>query len=120
MVEQVATEYNNVIAFAFKGEITQDDFESVIIPAVKRQVGDIDEIRLVYILNTDIKKFTAGAWWEDAMLGVKNITKWHKSAIVTSDPHVKKFTEIFTYVMPGAFKAFDKHQENQAIAWAAS
>ena len=120
MVKFIENNYTNIVAFNFEGEITKDDFENVIVPKIEQQIEAIDEINLVYVLNTDLSNFSTGAWWEDAMLGLKNLTKWNKSAIVTDNDTIAKFTEVFSKVMPGEFKAFPKNELEDGMKWAST
>ena len=60
------------------------------------------------VIETDLSKFTAGAWFQDAMLGVKTLTKWNREAIVYDYEIVQDFTEIFSKIMIGEFKGFNK------------
>ena len=118
MINKIENKYTNIVAFEFSGEVTKDEFDQVIIPQVEGLIEKVDKINLVYVLNTELKNFTAGAWWEDAMLGLGNLTKWHKSAIVTDNENIQKFTDAFSVVMPGEFKGFDKNQLEEALKWA--
>ena len=120
MVNKIEHPFSNVVAFEFVDEITKEDFDSVIIPEVEELIKKIDKINLVYVLNTDLDKFSLAAWWKDAMVGIQNITKWNKSAIVTDSKSIQQFTEIFSYVMPGEFKEFDKNELEEALLWASS
>lgn len=120
MIKKVDHSYDNIVAFEFLGEVNKEDFDQIVIPAIEAMIDDIDKINLVYLLNTDLSEFTMGAWWKDAMLGIQNITKWHKSAIVTDSNAIQNFTEIFSHVMPGEFKGFDKVDLEEALRWAAT
>ena len=65
-------------------------------------------------------RFSAGAWFEDALLGLKNITKWNRAAIVTDNNRVQNFTAIFSVIMPGEFKFFPIEDLENAIFWCAN
>ena len=58
-----------------------------------------------------------GAWFKDAILGIKNLTKWKRAAIVSDVKAVKIFTDIFSVLMPGEFKVFEHKEEQKAIDW---
>ena len=98
----------NVAAFNATGEVTKEDFESVVIPRVKAKVDEFKELNYLLYLDTDLNKFTMGAWLQDALLGLKNLTKWNRTAIVTDKEGVQNFTDIFSVLMPGEFKSFPK------------
>lgn len=107
----------NVAAFHATGEITKEDFDSLVMPHVKAKVNTFDELNYLLLLDTDLDKFTAGAWMQDAFLGLKNLTKWNRVAIVTDKKGVQTFTEGFSVVMPGEFRAFNKEDLASAIFW---
>lgn len=108
---------DNVAAFEATGEVTKDNFENVVIPLVKKKVEQYDDLNYLLLLNTDVKNFTAGAWWEDAILGLKNLTKWNRAAIVTSSENIIGFTDFFSKIMPGEFKGFRKEEYDNAVQW---
>lgn len=120
MISIIKTAPANVAAFTATGEVNKDDFQSVVMPHVKAVVEQHDELNYVLNLDTDISNFTAGAWLQDALLGIKNITKWNRAAIVTEKESIQNFTEIFSKVMPGEFRGFDKNELEMAINWAAT
>ncbi|MBD3907008.1 STAS/SEC14 domain-containing protein [Chryseobacterium sp. Ch-15] len=107
----------NVAAFNATGEITREDFENLVIPHVKSKVEQFDELNYLLYLNTDLDNFTMGAWLQDALLGIKNITKWNRVAIVTDKDGVQNFTDIFSVLMPGEFKSFPKENLYNALYW---
>lgn len=110
----------NVAAFKASGEIAKEDFENLVIPHVKTKVNTFNELNYLLLLDTDLDQFTAGAWFQDALLGLKNITKWNRAAIVTDKKAVQNFTEIFSVLMPGEFKSFAKDDLHHAISWCAT
>lgn len=107
----------NVAAFKASGEITREDFENLVIPHVKTKVNTFNELNYLLLLDTDLNNFTAGAWLQDALLGLQNITKWNRAAIVTDKKAVQNFTEIFSVLIPGEFRSFDKDDVYNAICW---
>lgn len=109
----------NVAAFRASGEITKEDFEKLVMPHVAAKVNTFKELNYLLLLDTDLDKFTAGAWMQDAFLGLQNLTKWNRAAIVTDKNVVKKFTDAFSVVMPGEFRGFGKEDLASAIYWCA-
>lgn len=107
----------NVAAFNATGEVTKEDFENLVIPYVNNKVEQFDELNYLLYLDTDLSNFTMGAWLQDALLGIKNITKWNRAAIVTDEEGVQNFTDIFSVLMPGEFKSFPKENLYNALYW---
>lgn len=107
----------NVAAFNATGAVTKEDFENLVFPRVKAKIEQFGELNYLMYLDTDLDNFTAGAWLEDALLGLKNLTKWNRAAILTDNQHVQNFTEIFSVLMPGEFKSFPKGNLYNAMYW---
>ncbi len=107
----------NVAAFSAIGDVTKEDFENLVLPHVQRKVNQYNELNYLLYLDTDLDKFTMGAWLQDALLGLKNLTMWNRAAIVTDKEGVQNFTDIFSVVMPGEFKSFPKGNLYNALYW---
>jgi len=120
MIQQINNLPANMVGFRASGEVTEEDFKNVVIPQVGKLVEKTGKLNYMLVLDTPIKEFTAGAWMQDAWLGIKNLTKWHKAAIITDSESVKTFTDVFSKFMIGEFRAFEKSQQDQAVAWVSS
>jgi len=106
----------NMVGFRASGEVTKDDFKPVI-EQVEALVERTDQLNYLLVLDTSPKDFTAGAWLQDGLMGIKNITKWNRAAIVTDSEEVITFTNAFSKLMPGEFKGFHKDELQSAIDW---
>jgi hypothetical protein len=71
MIHQIDTT-DNIVAFRALASVTKEDFQTVVVPAVEKLVRQIDEINFLLVLDTDLENFSAGAWLQDAMLGIKS------------------------------------------------
>jgi len=116
MIHQIDTA-DNVVAFRALAEVTKDDFQSVVVPAVEKLVKQLNEINFLLVLDTDLENFTAGAWLQDAMIGIKHLGKWNRAAIVSDSEEIISFTNGFSYIVPGEFKGFKKLEFNKALNW---
>lgn len=120
MITQLPNAPNNIAAFRATGqEVTQLDFDSVVMPVVKEVVEKTGELNFILVLDTPIKNFTVGAWMKDALVGLQNLTKWNRAAIVTDSEGIRKFTDIFSKLMIGEFRGFPKSNLKDAIDWVA-
>ena len=108
---------NNVVAFRAVGEVTKEDYETVVVPKIKELVDRTDELNFLLELDTDLANFSAGAWWEDLMIGLKNFGKWNRSAIVTNSDNIISFTNGFSFIAPGDYKGFKKDELTIALLW---
>ncbi|MES2630223.1 MAG: STAS/SEC14 domain-containing protein [Bacteroidota bacterium] len=120
MIEEIKDLPANVAGFRAIGEVTKEDFEQNLVPKVEELVKRTGEINYLLVLDTSIKNFTMGAWFQDAMLGLRNLMKWHKAAIITDSKGIQVFTDIFSVVIPGEFKGFSPEEYDEAVSWVSS
>lgn len=116
MIQQIDDVPDNMVAFRSSGEVTKDDFDAVF-PKVEELVNRTGKLNYLLELDNSPADFSVGAWLQDASLGVKNITKWNRAAIVTDSQQVRDFTEAFSKVMPGEFRGFPKREFDHAVDW---
>ena len=118
MIVQIPGLPENMVGFRADGEVTKEDFEMV-----KEEVAELVEktgkLNYLLFLDNSPKDFTLGAWMQDALLGISNITKWNRAAIISDIEGVIKFTDAFSKVMPGEFRGYHKNEFDSAVAWVA-
>ena len=116
MITQISGLPSNMVGFRSSGEVTKEDFE-----IVKKEVAVLVEktgkLNYLLFLDNSPKDFTMGAWLQDALLGINNITKWNRAAIVSDSDTVIKFTDTFSKVMPGEYRGFRKEEYDVAVDW---
>ena len=122
MLEPIEGLPDNAIGFTAKGDVTVEDYETVLIPAVEEKLKTHEKVRLLYHLGNDFKKFEAGAMWEDTKVGLAHITDWEKIAIVTDVNWIQQAGKIFGFAIetmnvPGNVKVFHNHELDNAIEW---
>src|SRR4051812_9487962 len=95
MIEVIHGLPGYVTAFRATGIVGREDYHKTINPLVKNVVAAFGKVNYMLVLNTPLKNYTAGAWVEDALLGLRYLSKWKKLAIVTEKDEIKKFTDVF-------------------------
>ena len=116
MIKAIKNAPENVAAFMAKGEVTKRDFDKVF-KKVQKKVSETGELNYLLKLDTDVENFSSGAWINDMLLGLKNLTKWNRCAIVSDNPVVQKITAASDYVTIGEFKAFKHDDYKKALHW---
>lgn len=117
MLELIKNLPKNVAGVRATGNVTKEDVESVLIPALDQLVAETDKIHYLLVLDTEVKNWDIGAWLSDVKVGLKHFTKWTKIAVVTDETGVEKFTDVFSAFVPGSARGF-KHSELEAAkAW---
>jgi len=117
MIQQLTDVPDSMVGFRAIGDVTQHDFENQVIPAVNKLVERTGRLNYLFVLDTPVKNFKIGAWWEDALLGLKELTKWNRAAIVSESTAISLFTALFSKVMPGEFRTYTHNELNKAIDW---
>lgn len=117
MIYQIIDLPPNMVGFKASWEVTRQDFDEVVIPCVQKHVEKMGQLNYLLVLNTSIKNFTFGAWFKDVLMSLKHLCKWKRAAIVTDSKAIKHFTSIFSFFMPGEFRAFTHEQMKEAVDW---
>lgn len=117
MIQLLQNLPENIVGFQATGDVTETDFKETVLPNVQQLVDKTGKLNYMLVLDTSIKNFTAAAWWQDALLGIKHITKWNRAAIVSDVDAIRTFTAIFSVVIPGEFKGFKHEDLQEAIDW---
>ena len=122
MLERIEGLPDNALGFTAKGNVTAEDYETVLIPAVEEKLKKHEKVRLLYHLGDEFEKFEAGAMWDDAKVGLGHITNWEKIAIVTDVNWIEQAGKIFgfaieTMSVSGDVKVFHNSELEEAIKW---
>jgi len=117
MIYQIIDLPPNMIGFKASWEVTKRDFEEVVIPSVQKHVEKMGQLNYMLVINASIHNFTLYAWLKDALIGLKQLTKWKRACIVSDSKAIKLFTQFFSFVLPGEFRGFSHNELKQAIEW---
>jgi len=117
MIELMPDLPDNVAGFTATGEVSADDYESVLVPAIEAKLKERDKIRLLYYLGPDFTGINAGAMWDDARVGLRHITAWEKIAVVTDVDWIRGAVKFFGFAMPGKVRVFTNGQLSEAKEW---
>lgn len=117
MITRIESQLSDAVAFRASGAVTKEDYDNVVYPAVSELVKRTGRLNYIMVIDTPLHNFTIGAWWKDALLGLKELTKWHRVAILTDSEGINHFTTIISLVLPGEYKGFKTNQLTEAIDW---
>jgi hypothetical protein len=118
MIETIPGLPAHVIGFRASGRVTKKDYDEVVFPVVSRQVHKTKKLNYVFEVDTPLSDFTAGAWVQDVWLGLKELARWRRVAIVSDSEKIRGFTNMAGHFVPGEYKGFTKLELPVAIAWA--
>jgi hypothetical protein len=96
---------DEVLGFEATGEIQASDYRDVLMPAVREVWERGDEVRIVLVFER-WDGMSSGAAWEDLKVGLKNLTKWKRIALVTDLDWMITVVSLFGWMTPGELKRF--------------
>jgi hypothetical protein len=70
MLELISDLPDDVVGIRASGQVTAEDYESVLVPAIAARLARRDRVRVLYYLGPDFTGFTSGAVWDDIKLGL--------------------------------------------------
>lgn len=114
---QIINNTENAVAFQMSGDVTAAEYKTVIAPAVKALLENLNEINFLLFLDTNFQTSHFPLWFEDALIGLRNFGKWNRAAIVTDSPFIESFTRNFSYIVSGELRSYPIERLQEAIGW---
>ena len=120
MLEHISPTPQNVLAVKAVGKITEEDYRSVLIPAIEDQIAAQGKARFVYVIGPEFDSFALGAMVQDALLGLHHWRDLERLAVVTDRDWIANAMRLIAPLIPAQTRNFDAGQLNEALAWAAA
>lgn len=117
MLELISDLPDNVIGVKAVGEVDDDDYEDVLVPAIEESLKHHDKIRLLYVLGSEFTDYDTEAMWEDAKLGVRTFNSYDRIAIVTDATWMRRSVKAFGWMIPGEVQVFHVDGFDAARQW---
>jgi len=117
MIESLNSFPGNVLAFVCHGQVTKQDYSTVLVPAVESALKAHDKVRLYYETASDFAGIDPSAVWEDTKVGVSHLLRWERVAVVTDVEWIKQTMKFFSFMIPGELRAFSTSEAAQARKW---
>jgi hypothetical protein len=117
MIEILNNFLDNVIALSCEGQVTKEDYDGILVPAILKALKRHDKIRLLYKTSANVTGYDPGAIWEDLKIGVEHLNRWERVAVVTDVDWIVQMMRIFSFLMPCPMRLFSPLEAPQANAW---
>ena len=117
MIEVIEGLPDHVLGFEAKGEVTGEDYEQVLVPAVQSRLEESEKLSLLYVLGTEFEGYSAGALWDDTKVGMKTMSAWERLALVTDHETYRHMVKGFGFMMPAEVRVFGTGELDAAKAW---
>lgn len=107
---------DNILGIVGSGTITREDYDTVLIPAMKDKLQRHKKIRMLYQLKTDFVHYALDAYLEDAKVS------WHtlsfgKVAVVSDVHWINDSVNVFKFIIPVPVKVFSNSEFDKAKLW---
>ncbi len=117
MIEQINDLPAGVVGFTAHGEITAEDYESIIVPDLEALFALNRKVRLLYHFASDFTGFQTRAMWDDAKLGLRHFRGFERVAVVSDAAWVNLGVPALGALMPGEFRDFPGSRLAEAREW---
>ena len=117
MIELLQDMPANVVAVSASGQVTGEDYETVLVPAIEKTLEKYEKIRLLYQLGPEFKKFTTTALWDDAKVGFHHLNDFERVAVVSDIAWIVTMVKGIGLTMPCEIRTFANHELDQACHW---
>ena len=117
MIEVMTDLPDRVLGLRARGEVTAEDYRTVLVPAIEEKLSKHRNVRLLYVIGDEFKGYSGGAAWEDAKVGMKHLTSFERVAVVTDVDWIEKMIRAFGFALPGEVRVFDDDDLEDARQW---
>ena len=121
MVEPIADMPDGTIGFRPVGPITREDYEEILLPALREARDDEDGIRLMLEIPDHLDRSKASTTWHEVRDGVDlhelREAPWDRIALVTDHAWVTTAAFLLGWMVPGDLRVFGLAAEDAAKAW---
>jgi len=106
MIELLENMPGNVVGFEAVGEVTAEDYRTILDPAIKAALATHDKIRILYVLADRFTGYSGPAMFDDAVIGTEHWRHWERIGVVTDTEWVRHTVHAFAWMVPGRIKVF--------------
>ena len=117
MLKRITDLPDNVLGFEVIGEVTAEDYQTVLVPALEDKLRKIKNVRLLYVLGEAFEGYTQAAMWQDTKVGLKHLTRFDRIAVVTDVEWLRNSVKVFGFAMPGEVHVFAVDNLPEAQEW---
>lgn len=106
-----------IIGVNAKGEVTSQDYQTVLVPAVEERLARYKRLRLLYVLGEEFTGFTGAAAWEDAKIGMRHFASFERIAVISDAEWIQHMVKALGFVIPGEVRIYAQSEFDQARSW---
>lgn len=120
MIERLEGLPKGVVGLRATGEVTKEDYDRTVVPLFEAMRAEGAPFRILFHFPGQFDGFTAGAAWEDAKLGLRNLRLIERCAVVSESKWLRAGTRAMGLVVPTRLRTFDEGELDAALKWLAA
>jgi len=107
----------DTLGFELSGVVTAEDYEKILIPAIKEKLKSTKRLKVLYHVCKDFDSYELKAMFDDAKAGFDFFGSWEKIAVVSDVEWIVNGVKIFAFILPGTIKTFRNDELQSAKEW---
>ena len=107
---------DNILGIIGSGTITGEDYDTVLIPAMKDKLQRHKKIRMLYQLNKDFAHYAIDAYLEDAKVSLHTLS-FEKVAVISDVHWIDDSVNVFNVIILVQVKVFNNNDLDIANVW---
>jgi hypothetical protein len=117
MIELMHDLPSGTLGFSCRGQISGDDMEQLVVPAVEQGLADYQQIKCLVVFEPSFEGFSLEAAWEDANLGLRHWDGFERMAVVADPGWLQHGMRALGLLMPCPLKLFSSGETDAARRW---
>ena len=117
MIEEITGLPAGTLGFKVSGNITGDDYDNVLTPAIDKAIEEFDRIKLLAQIGPDFKGYSLDAAWDDAKLGLRHWNGFDRVALATDVSWIRTMIKAIGFMMPCPVQLFELGEVDDAKRW---
>lgn len=117
MLELLSDLPDQIVGVKAKGEVTAQDYQAILVPAVEERLARHKRLRLLYVLGEEFTGFTGAAAWEDAKIGMRHFASFERIAVISDAEWIQHMVKAFGFVIPGEVRVYSQSGFDEARSW---
>ena len=117
MMELIKSNVGNQLEIRLSGQVTQQDYDDVLIPAIENLLLDHDRMRMLCVIDEDFTGYDLDALWADGKMGLTYWRGFERIAVAADPGWIASAMRAFAPLMPCPVRIFPLKQADAARRW---
>lgn len=111
---------DDTIGISVAGVISAEDYARTIAPLIEATLHRHGRAKFLYRIGPEFERFTAGAVWNDALVGLRHLTDFSRVAVVSDIGWIRHAVRAFAPLIPAEIHVFADKELEAAKTWIAT